>query len=94
MLSTIKSELGQDMVIDELQYVYSRNGSNRDKSALYWKCVRRRDYTCTAPLHTKTKLEGYNITKSLNEHNHSSSISKIEMKESVNDLKLRAKDQP
>ena len=39
MLSMIKSERGRDMEIDELQYVYSRNGINRDKSVLYWESV-------------------------------------------------------
>ena len=80
MASTIKSERGNDILVDDLQYMYHRNGYNSDKSVIYWECTQRKQKSCKARLQTKSKDENYEFIKTYNEHNHAASKSTVEAK--------------
>ena len=87
MASTIKSERGNDILVDDLQYMYHRNGYNSDKSVIYWECTQRKQKSCKARLQTKSKDENYEFIKTYNEHNHAASKSAVEAENAVGKLK-------
>ncbi|XP_068205394.1 uncharacterized protein [Palaemon carinicauda] len=87
MSSTIKSERGKDILVDALQYMYHKNGSNSDKSIIYWECAKRKQNSCKARVHTKSKSENYELIKTTDEHNHEASKSTVDAKSAVAKLK-------
>ena len=77
-------------MIDELQYCCHVNGKNADGSKVYWTCVSRHPpYLCKARLHTLSRDYDYSIVKRINEHNHETTKSGVEVKKGIIELKDR-----
>ena len=91
MTSIIKSKRGKDILVDKLNYMYVCNGDNKSGSVIYWECTKRRNASCLTSLHTKCRLDNFEI-KQIKEHNHSSSKSDVAVKEAICNLKETAKN--
>ena len=87
MASVITSERIKDILVDELQFMYHQNGQNKQGTKIYWQCTERKQKSCPARLHTKSKDHNYEISKFVNEHKHSSTKSKVDAKVAIQELK-------
>ena len=72
--------------------MYICNGDNKSGSVIYRECTKRRNASCLARLHTKCRLDNFEIVKQINGHNHSSSKSDVAVKEAICNLKETAKN--
>lgn len=90
MAHIIRSKRGRDLLVDDMHYTYNQNKSNKDGSVIYWECSQKKKQ-CLARLHTTSKTEGYGILKSIHEHNHAATQSRIEAKVALSELKENAK---
>ena len=54
---------------------------------IYWECIERKQKSCTARIHTKSKDHNYEIVKRINEHVHQSTKSKVDAKVAIQELK-------
>ena len=91
MVSIIKSERGNDMLVDEQQFMYHKHGTNKDSTVIYWVCSQRKKRHCKARLHTKTSDEDFEVLKHVNEHTHSSTKDQVDAKVAHESLKEKVK---
>ena len=91
MVSIIKSERGNDMLVDEQQFMYHKHGTNKDHTVIYWVCSQRKKRNCKARLHTKTSDNGFEVLKHINEHTHSSTKDRVDAKVAHESLKEKVK---
>ncbi|XP_068232264.1 uncharacterized protein [Palaemon carinicauda] len=92
MVSIIKSERGNDMVVDEQQFMYHKHGTNKDGTIIYWVCSQRKKRNCKARLHTKkTSDNDFEVLQHVNEHTHSSTKDRVDAKVAHESLKEKVK---
>ena len=80
MVSVIKSERGKDVPVDELQYMYHQNGTNKCGSVVYWECAERKFKGCKARLRANSGSNSFEYIKKENEYIHLSGKDKVEAK--------------
>lgn len=82
----VKSNRGQNKLIDDMNYVYEKQKTNADGTKAYWKCEIK---TCRARVHTVAD-GGPSIVKTVGDHGHSASAAKSRARETLMDIKARA----
>ena len=87
MAAVVKIERNKDILVDELQFMYHQNGKNKQETKIFWECIERKQKSCTARIHTKSKDHNYEIVKRINEHVHQSTKSKVDAKVAIQELK-------
>ena len=80
----IISEKGRTKVIDQENYVYTKNKENADGSVIYWRCE---DRTCKARLHSS---QNFQELKKVGCHNHAATAAEISAKVAVSNIKEKS----
>ena len=86
MTTLFKSSRGEDILVDDMQYMYNQNRTNLDGSVIYWECSRRKQLACKARVQTRCKSESYEIIQFTEKHNHSASNAIVDARSAVSKL--------
>ncbi len=80
----LRTEKGKYKVVDEENYIYTRNRENIDGSIIYWTCEKR---PCRAKLHTD---ETFHVLKKVGKHEHAATAAEVSYKSAITKLKEKS----
>ena len=80
----LTSEKGKNKVVDQENYIYTKNKESADRLKIYWRCENR---ACKARLHTD---ENYIEIKKFGIHNHASMTAEVNVRIAVSNIKAKS----